>query len=137
MPHEELPIVLLYSSVDDEYINKECRELDVRHRLVKPINMKQLFHTLSRLIVSSDSMLPAVTNTQVQSDEILSTEPITVLIAEDQPVNMLLVTTILESIIPNATLIEAVNGIEAIRQFEQTKPDLIFMEYTNARNEWI
>ena len=128
MPHDELPIVLLYSSVDDEYVNKQCRELDVRHRLVKPLNMKQLFNVLSRLVVSADSKNFDDERKLPVSESILSSNEITILIAEDQPVNMLLVTTIIRSIIPNANIIEAVNGLEAVSKFEKSKPAFVFMD---------
>ncbi len=131
MSRNELPIVLLYSSVDDEYINKECRELDIQYKLAKPINIQMLFNTLSKLKTNTDSvgMDDTVKNQQTSVlDTDLFLSDFTILIAEDQPVNMLLVTTIILSIIPNVKLFEAVNGIEAVKQFENCKPSLVFMD---------
>lgn len=130
MGHEELPIVLLYSSVDDEYINKECAELDVRHRLVKPINMKQLFHTLSKLITPLGKQLsPPAAMEALPAESATAAVPGTrILIAEDQPVNMLLITTIISNILPTAQIFKAPNGREAIALLSTANPDLIFMD---------
>jgi CheY-like chemotaxis protein len=55
-------------------------------------------------------------------------KPKTVLIAEDNLVNMLLVKSIFENILPEAKLIEAENGWEAIEKFKAENPDIIFMD---------
>ena len=51
-----------------------------------------------------------------------------ILIAEDNAINMLLAKTYLKEIMPNAILLEAINGNEAISQYKSEKPDLIFMD---------
>jgi CheY-like chemotaxis protein/HPt (histidine-containing phosphotransfer) domain-containing protein len=55
-------------------------------------------------------------------------KPKIVLIAEDNQVNMLLVKSIFENILPEAKLIEAENGWEAIEKFKAENPDIIFMD---------
>lgn len=51
-----------------------------------------------------------------------------ILIAEDNPVNMLLAKTLLLDIYPNAEIMGAESGIEAIELFKTLKPDLVFMD---------
>ena len=51
-----------------------------------------------------------------------------ILIVEDNSINMLLVKTIIKNILPNATLIEAVNGNEAVDTFIDWQPDIVFMD---------
>ncbi len=46
-------IILLHSSSDDKNIHATCNELGIRHRLVKPIKMKILFDTLSKIYVEN------------------------------------------------------------------------------------
>jgi CheY-like chemotaxis protein/HPt (histidine-containing phosphotransfer) domain-containing protein len=58
----------------------------------------------------------------------LDMKRITILIAEDNTVNMLLVKSILENVLPNAKLIEAENGLVAIEKFQAEHPDIIFMD---------
>jgi len=57
-----------------------------------------------------------------------SAHPYTILIAEDNPVNMLLIRTLLKRIFPNSTLREAATGTAAIQSYKHTVPDLILMD---------
>lgn len=54
--------------------------------------------------------------------------PLTILIAEDNPVNMLLTKTVVRRIVPNARLVEAFNGLEALNSCSVSMPDLILMD---------
>jgi PAS domain S-box-containing protein len=56
------------------------------------------------------------------------TDPLTILIAEDNPVNMLLTKTVVKRIMPNARLVEAFNGREALDSCTEALPDLILMD---------
>ena len=126
LSHEQLPIALLYSSVDDEKINAACRKYNVNMRLVKPIDRKQIFYGLSRLKIANQHHNDTVIATEVMSA--YSADSIVILIAEDQPVNMLLLTTIIQNLIPHAKIIEANNGKMAIEKCRSEKPSLIFMD---------
>lgn len=55
-------------------------------------------------------------------------EPHTVLIAEDDPVNMLLAKKRIKKVIPEANIIEAVNGAEAVDKIIEHSPELVFMD---------
>lgn len=51
-----------------------------------------------------------------------------ILVVEDVYINMKLVKVIISKILPNAVIIEAVNGKEAVEQVIERKPDLVFMD---------
>ena len=53
---------------------------------------------------------------------------ITVLIVEDNRVNMLLLKTILKNLFVKTSIHEVVNGKEAVENFELIQPDIIFMD---------
>ncbi|WP_165930044.1 PAS domain S-box protein [Flavobacterium caseinilyticum] len=53
---------------------------------------------------------------------------VTVLIVEDNKVNMLLLKTIIKNLPVDATIFEVVNGQQAVEQFEAINPDIIFMD---------
>ncbi|RDI56162.1 PAS domain S-box protein [Flavobacterium glaciei] len=53
---------------------------------------------------------------------------VTVLIVEDNKVNMLLLKTIIKNLGVLTTIFEAVNGQEAVEKFETIHPDIIFMD---------
>jgi PAS domain S-box-containing protein len=121
---EEQPIILLHSSSDDEKVIKTCEELEVNQRLVKPIKIQNIYNVLAHLHKKR-------TDAAVYSN-LIKIEPIgnniTILIAEDNAFNMLLTKTIINTIAPDAVLLEAQNGKEAVAQYESFSPDLIFMD---------
>jgi len=55
-------------------------------------------------------------------------EKYSILIAEDNEVNMMLVKAIMKKILPNSIFHEAKNGMEAIHQVQNSIPDMIFMD---------
>ena len=121
---EVVPAVLLYSSSDDGEIIKACDELNVQHRLVKPVKTQDVYHTLSRLYIKENNIAFSGT----VKEQTPATENLNILIAEDNSVNMLLAKTILKRIAPNAVVAEANTGIEALEQCKLRWPDMIFMD---------
>lgn len=122
--HEEQPIILLHSSSDDGTIIKGCEELMVNQRLVKPIKMQEMYNTLSRLFKKTNE--PQLTLPPQPTLE--ESSAIQVLIAEDNPVNMLLAKTIIKRVSPQSTIFEAINGHQAVQVCETKLPDIIFMD---------
>ncbi|PZX49604.1 PAS domain S-box protein [Algoriphagus chordae] len=117
------PIMLLHSSSDDHKIIESCRELRVNHRLIKPLKIQDFYQALSRLY-TFDSFKEIQEVPVHQS----SARLFTVLVAEDNPVNMLLAKTIIKKIAPKATLVEVSNGLEALEYCKKQFPDIILMD---------
>jgi PAS domain S-box-containing protein len=61
-------------------------------------------------------------------EDINSLEALRILIIEDNKINMFLVKTLVKRIIPNAIILEAMDGQEGVEQFEINNPDLILMD---------
>lgn len=123
---EKLPIILLYSSHAHDYINSESDKLQIRQRLVKPVTIQKVFGAMSKTAVNvveekhkTDEPKPA----QYIDDRYL-----TVLIVEDNKVNMLFARTIFKSVFPNGRILEAENGKLAVDIFQTETPDIIFMD---------
>ncbi len=121
----EQPVILLYSSSDDEHVNTACIELDVQQRLVKPIKIQQIYESLAKL--NKGNRGPKTVEIALSQDHSFD-KKVTVLVAEDNPVNMLLATTIFKKILPNAHIIEAKNGQEAVDAFPVYQPDIVFLD---------
>ncbi|MDG3582820.1 response regulator [Galbibacter pacificus] len=121
---DQLPIMLLHSAVDDEIINKACKELEVQFNITKPIIFHQLYNVIDR-IEKPQKKQDIITISEQTSLENISC---TILIAEDNPVNKLLARTLIQRILPKATLLEANNGQEAVGLFKKNTVDLIFMD---------
>lgn len=125
---QQLPIILLSSSSDDDSLQLACQELGIQQRLVKPIKIQQFYEALSKLHTSEDApqtnKIPFSDTTLVESLQ----AKLDILLVEDNPVNMLLATTFLNKIVPNATVVKANNGAEALEKFQEKRPDIVFMD---------
>ncbi len=118
-------IILLYSSADDEKINAACIELNVPHKMVKPIKIQQLYDALSRLQTKKENTPIVIAEKPVVTED---HTPVKILVTDDSPVNMMLATIILQGMLPYATLFEAENGNQAIDIYLKEQPDIIFMD---------
>lgn len=123
VPHEA-PYIVLYSSSDDSHLQDACNELQIENRLVKPIRMKQMYQVLSTLKSSEKKKQEQIKT--VASE--VSKNVIKILIAEDNAVNMLLTKKYLTDILPQALIIEAKDGDEAVEEYRKESPDLILMD---------
>jgi CheY-like chemotaxis protein len=126
---ENQPIIFLHSSVDNEIIFEECRELNVRKMLTKPVKIQDLFATLEDIEMNEAQFLPKVSQSiGVIEKETKQVDGYTILVAEDSPMNMLLAISLLKKILPNVQIIKALDGQEAIEKYHEYKPDLILMD---------
>ncbi|MDO3694907.1 PAS domain S-box protein [Wenyingzhuangia sp. chi5] len=120
------PIILLYSSSSDADIFPKCRELGVSKRLTKPVKAHEIYKTLSQLrSQNNDSNRNIELAKEVHP---IFKNHVKILIVEDNSVNRFLAKTIIQKQLPQATLIEAVNGLEGIKSYESDKFDLILMD---------
>lgn len=118
------PYIVLYSSSDDSNLQDACDELKIENRLVKPVRMKQMYQVLSTLKNSENKKSEKIKNVATE----VSQHEIKILIAEDNAINMLLTKTYLKDILPQALIIDAKDGTEAVEQYHKESPDLILMD---------
>ncbi len=123
-------ILLLHSSSEDAIINKSCRELGIQHKIVKPVKMQSLFEALNKL----GETRPHANNLQQDNYE---TSDLSIydnnikeliLIAEDDRINILLISEFVNQIRPEATIIVAKDGEEALKKYSTYHPNLILMD---------
>ncbi|NEV92971.1 PAS domain-containing protein [Psychroflexus sp. YR1-1] len=124
---EKQPVILLHSSLDNAELNQKSKELGIRFLLNKPVKSEDLFNYLSRLHQKA-ATLPHQETEQTAAETDETSEKIKILIAEDNPLNMVLSKIMLSQLMPNSEVYEARNGLEAIEQYQSISPDLIFMD---------
>ena len=124
------PIVMLYSSSDDEKLQSACDELEVQSRLVKPIKMQEMYHVLAQLKAekSKNGLSNKVRKNVVKEQNKTHEESLTVLIAEDNEINLYLTKILVNQIAPNSRIVEAKDGVEAVTLFFTEQPDIVFMD---------
>ncbi len=127
---EKQPIILLHSSSDDAIIHTTSRELGISQRLIKPVKMENLFEALSKLGKHPDtSDAEDVQEYQTSQDKPGSgAKGDVILIAEDNQMNMLLIKALVKEIFPDATVLEAFDGMKAVQLWQKHQPAFILMD---------
>jgi len=92
--------------------------------LTKPLTESYINNVLDD--ISSNFSIDKINDPKKNKTTIL--EKIKVLVAEDNPVNLLLTKSLVKRILPNSIVESAENGIEAIEKYEIFSPDIILMD---------
>jgi CheY-like chemotaxis protein len=126
---EKQPVILLHSSSDDLALYDECKKLGVRFNLTKPVKSQELRHYLESIHTFPD---PEHKESEIvvhgDSEQfIINSNPV-ILVVEDNKLNMVLITTIVKQMLPNVTVLEAVNGKLAIDIAIESNPTMVFMD---------
>ncbi|GAB3645798.1 hypothetical protein GCM10028791_04630 [Echinicola sediminis] len=97
--------------------------------LIKPFKKPDFIQVMNKLINDQEpsATIEEYLNPQEDLEELKAISP-TILVAEDNQVNMILTKKLLKSFIPNAKIIEAHNGKQAIDVYKERAIDLIFMD---------
>lgn len=126
---EELPVVLLHSSSEEQPFFERCKSLGVTLTLHKPVKADEFLTELAMLSEKHLKEKPEAPLSQGISETAkpVKKQPV-ILIAEDIAINMKLVKALIRNFLSNVTLLEAANGRQAVEIFTSEKPDLIFMD---------
>lgn len=122
-------IILLHSSSDDQITQEGVQDLNIRFTLTKPVKPNELFFYLKNIKKSKDtSKWKSNKNNPIQESNQQKVTDLTILVAEDIPMNFMLIMNMLKNIYPNATILEAKNGKEAIDIVQTHNPNIILMD---------
>ncbi len=127
---ENLPVFLLHSSSDDQNLRDECKKLGVRFNLVKPVKADELLHFI-RNIQSEETKKETGTDSE---ETVMQNEPNeqdtnpVILVAEDVPMNMMVIKTLIKYLIPDAVILEAHDGQAAVKMARNQNINLILMD---------
>ncbi len=129
MNAEKLPVILLHSSLEDAELRRKCEEMGVRFILNKPVRSRDLFSCLCALRQPKED----IPEQDCVSDNGRTTQGIIagkakILVAEDVSMNMLLITSLMSYLMPDAEVYEATNGLQAVEQYVILSPDAVLMD---------
>ncbi len=122
---DELPIILLHSSAEDAHIAESCAKYNVVSKLVKPVKSSELYKVLSSLR-SNETQENATSGLGV-SNPFDGSKP-NILVVDDVQLNVFLSRTLISKIIPEAIVVEAYDGNDALEKAKMNHPDLILMD---------
>jgi CheY-like chemotaxis protein len=111
-------------------LHERAKELNVKYLLTKPVKQNELYYYLNSINGTDNIDAIPIQKTLPSSDELKEINDIEfcVLVAEDTQMNMLVIRNMLKSILPKVTIIEASNGLEAIREMRNHKPNIVLMD---------
>lgn len=124
-----LPIMILHSSSEDANIQDLARSLRVSYTLTKPIKQNELLQYLCNLytFVGQYSNNQDIKSKRDDAAQLMQ-KMYKVLVVEDTPMNMLLITNVLKSFFTIIEIEEAHNGYEALKKLEVFQADIILMD---------
>jgi len=120
---------VMNSATADSSYTAQCEELNVHCQIHKPLKPRMLFRILRKMDSGELILLTDENPIKVIKDRAISAKnKKTILIAEDNNVNMVLAKSLLTQMLPECELLEAGNGVEAVSITKKFRPDLIFMD---------
>lgn len=120
----DTPCILLYGE-ENPKMHVISESLGVFHKIPRPLFLKNLYAALENLQQQRTQLSKTAVGDQVQHGLSAGQK---ILIAEDNKTNMMFTKIIVNKLFEQSEIIEAVNGVEAISNFEQYSPDLILMD---------
>lgn len=124
--HETSPLVILHTSSEEHDVINSFRQDENSYFLLKPIKSEELYQTLKRAVQDNVKEIPAAPESEMETS--LFPPDLSVLLVDDNPVNMVLNNRMMKSLIPDAQLTEATNGLEALEQCKSKHFSVILMD---------
>jgi len=122
--NENTPLVILHTSSEEHEVITSLREKEASYCLLKPIKSDELYNVLKR---AKREVYSAQEQSEKTEAKMLN-HKLTVLLADDNPVNMALNQKMLSSFMTQSNLVEVINGKEALEQCKKQVFDLILMD---------
>lgn len=124
--HESSPLIVLHTSSEEHDVINSFRQENNSYFLLKPIKSEELYNTLRRAVKNTEKE-PAI-STQPETETSLLMQTPQVLLVDDNPVNMVLNSKMIRSLIPEAQLTEATDGLKAWKYCKKKSFNLILMD---------
>ncbi len=132
--NEASPLVILHTSSEEHDVINSFRKEENSYFLLKPIKSEELYKTLRRAVKSSEKAIKSSEKEAVAHKLLKKEEPSMfmtsphVLLVDDNPVNMVLNNRMMKSLIPDAKLTEATDGLQALEQCRDQFFDIVLMD---------
>jgi CheY-like chemotaxis protein len=124
-PDQHVPSILMLPALEKNIYQHEAVKVGITKFLSKPVKIHELHAILLSLydgnLQSENNHLSMPANTVEKI-----TEPTSIMVADDDPINMLLITEVLRRM--GFEVIQVSNGKEALERLPHCEPSIIFMD---------
>ncbi|PXW18022.1 PAS domain S-box-containing protein [Chryseobacterium sp. CBTAP 102] len=124
--NESSPLIILHTSSEEHDVINSFRQENNSYFLLKPIKSEELYKTLRRAVKNTEKEI--TNNAQPEAATSILMQSPQVLLVDDNPVNMVLNHKMMRSLIPDALLTEATDGLQAVRQCKEKIFNIILMD---------
>ena len=124
-PGSNMPYILMLSSLEKNIYQHEAAKAGINKFLTKPVKMHELYGALLSLFemnLQQDGQHFQLPGNNIEK----ITEPTSIMVADDDPINMLLISEVLRRM--GFEVIQVSNGVEALERLPHCDPVLIFMD---------
>ncbi|WP_126650711.1 response regulator [Chryseobacterium aureum] len=125
--NELSPLIILHTSSEEHDVINSFRQENNSYFLLKPIKSEELYKTLRKAVEHTEKENNN-DDSQPESEASLLMNSPHVLLVDDNPVNMVLNNKMMRSLIPDAILTEATDGLQAVEQCKVKTFDIILMD---------
>jgi PAS domain S-box-containing protein len=124
--NESSPLIILHTSSEEHDVINSFRQENDSYFLLKPIKSEELYKTLRRAVKNTDKEITAIIQPEKETSMLMKAPQ--VLLVDDNPVNMVLNHKMLRSLVPDAQLTEATDGLQAVLQCKEKMFNIILMD---------
>jgi PAS domain S-box-containing protein len=124
--NELSPLVILHTSSEEHDVINSFRQENNSYFLLKPIKSEELYKTLKQAVKFTENEISQTSQPETEASVLMQAPQ--VLLVDDNPVNMVLNHKMVRSLIPDAELIEATDGLQAWEQCKEKTFNIILMD---------
>jgi CheY-like chemotaxis protein len=126
--NSEMEVIVMHTMISQNLSTGIDNERILKSTIQKPVRYQDLIVALSGL--PRPNQKPRFENNvpPAENSELRKRPSISILMVEDNLVNMILLKVTLRKLFPDATLIEAGNGLAAVNICRKEFPDIVFMD---------
>lgn len=125
--NEISPLIILHTSSEEHDVINSFRQENNSYFLLKPIKSEELYKTLKHAVKNIENETASDNLQSENESSLLMTAP-QVLLVDDNPVNMVLNNKMMKTLIPEAQLTEATDGLQALELCREKVFDIILMD---------
>lgn len=120
-----IPQIFMLTSIDADSVRKQAQAIGIRHFITKPVLLDELYNALMELKQNKEIATPVISPIASKTDQYIY-EKKNILVAEDDDINMVVISTILDDLGFNC--LKASNGRIAVEMYKEHNVDLVFMD---------
>lgn len=124
--NESSPLIILHTSSEEHDVINSFRQENNSFFLLKPIKSEELYKTLRRAVKNTEKEIISITQPETNASILMQAPQ--VLLVDDNPVNMVLNHKMMRSLVPDAELTEATDGLQAVLQCKEKMFNIILMD---------